>query len=209
MQAEQQRIKEVQSSFQVLHRWTDKSWGEGFDVLVFPKCLIALDPNDPSSSKIIAFSHDTKVHPFYKRNSECCEETLCGAEIHRETSTSTKRESISSPPSAVSSVPKRIVSELRISVRDNSVGPSNQDPFLASPNDVVLRWVTVEDKWSTFHLMILHFIAGDAAADVTHSRDAELLLETLCWAARISSSSKLSTTLVVHVTHLFSVCLST
>ena len=76
MQAEQQRIKEVQSSFQVLHRWTDKSWGEGFDVLVFPKCVIALDPNDPSSSKIIAFSHDTKVHPFYKRNSECCEETF-------------------------------------------------------------------------------------------------------------------------------------
>jgi hypothetical protein len=145
-QTEQQRVKEVQCSFQVLHRWTDTSWGVGFDVLVFPKCVIALDPKDPSSSKIIAFSHDTKVFPFYKMKAEYCEETFCGAENQRESSTSTKRESTSSPLSAVSSAPKKTVSELRICVRDNSVGPSNQDPFQASPNDVVLRWVAVEDK---------------------------------------------------------------
>ena len=40
----------VQNRFQVLHRWTDNSWEAGFDVLVFPECVVQL-----GTSKVIAF----------------------------------------------------------------------------------------------------------------------------------------------------------
>ena len=138
-QAEQQRVDDVKSSFQVLHRWTDTSLAQGFDVLVFSKCVIVLDPNDPGSSKTIVFSKDTKVFPFYKMKAECCEVTFCGSK--------SQRESVSSISSAGSvAQPKKYISELRICVRDSSGGVGNDTLFLSSSDDIVLRWIAPEDK---------------------------------------------------------------
>jgi hypothetical protein len=138
-QAEQQRMDDVKSSFQVLHRWTDASLGLGFDVLVFPKCVIVLDPNDPASSKTIVFSKDTKVFPFYKMKAECCEDIFCGSKSQRETVSSTSS-------SGSVAQPKKYISELRICVRDSSASRGNDTLFLSSSDDIVLRWVAPEDK---------------------------------------------------------------
>ena len=141
-QAEQHRIEEVRSSYRVLHRWTDKSLGAGFDVLVFPKCVIALNPTDPAASKTVVFptSHDTKFRVFYKKNADCCESIACNesAEIRSE-----------APSSATASSPlsQKFVSELRICVRDSSVGVANEDLFrTTSPADIVLRWIDAKDQ---------------------------------------------------------------
>lgn len=130
MQNEQQRIDDVKSSFRVLHRWTDKSWGAGFDVLVFPKCVMLLDPVDPASSKVIVFptNQEFKVRVFYKKNAECCETPIC-------------RDS-SKPASAVTSSSPKFISELRICAREIATDVSNDDFFrTASPSDIVLRWI--------------------------------------------------------------------
>ena len=141
-QAEQQRVDEVRSSFRVLHRWSDKSLGAGFDVLVFPKCVVALDPIDPASSKTVVFptSHDTKFRVFYKKNADCCDSFVSneGAKTRAE---------VPSPASAVTSSPQKFVSELRICVRDCSGGVSNDELFRATHStDIVLRWIDSKDQ---------------------------------------------------------------
>jgi hypothetical protein len=141
-QAEQHRVDEVRSSFRVLHRWTDKSLGAGFDVLVFPKCVIALDPLDPASSKTVVFpsSHDTKLRVFYKKNADCCDlpEYFDGAKTRSEAPSSA---------AVVTSSPQKFISELRICVRDCPVGVLNEDMFrVTHSSDIVLRWIDSKDQ---------------------------------------------------------------
>ena len=148
MQNEQQRIDDVKSSFRVLHRWTDKSWGAGFDVLVFPKCVMLLDPVDPASSKVIVFptNQEFKVRVFYKQNAECCESPIC-----RDSSKSASAEvafklldnpAVTPHRAAVTSSSPKFISELRICAREIATDVSNEDFFrTASPSDIVLRWI--------------------------------------------------------------------
>jgi hypothetical protein len=128
IQTEEQHLDDVKSSYLVLHRWSDKSWGPGFDVIVFPKCVVALDPITPTSSKVIVFpsNHDTKFRVFY---------------------TAKLRPEELSPARSTPSPSHEFVSELRICVRDTSAGVPVEDLFRANTcTDIVLRWVDTSDK---------------------------------------------------------------
>jgi hypothetical protein len=143
-QLEQQRIKDVKSSFQILHRWTDTSCGAGFDVLVFPKCVIVLDPKDPASSKTIVFSQDSKVYPFYTKKAE---DVAREEENRRDASADSRKVAAEvTAATATPSAAQKHISELRICVRDSSIGREKEDIFQLSPNDIVLRWLAANDK---------------------------------------------------------------
>ena len=101
-------------------------------MIVFPKCVMSLDPMDAAASQVIVFptSPEFKVRVFYKKNAECCEAPICGSSKD------------SKPGSAVASSSLKFISELRICARESSIGVANEDYFSsASPSDIVLRWI--------------------------------------------------------------------
>ena len=140
--AEEKRIDDVKKSFRVLHRWTDKSCGGGFDVVVFPDCVLQLDPAELASSKVIVFPA-SKVIKF---------RVIYTAKVPGETPI---EQGMSSPVSAVSTPSQEFLSELRICVRDCSHSDAAESAKLLAqenlfrqenPTDIVLRWKDRNDK---------------------------------------------------------------
>ena len=62
---EEQRIAQIRKSLTILHRWTDHSYGQGFDVLLYPDAVVCLHPTDVSSTKVIVFPSSTRVRAIY------------------------------------------------------------------------------------------------------------------------------------------------
>ena len=140
--AEEKRVDDIKKSFRVLHRWTDKSWGGGLDVIVFPDGVIQLDPAEPVSSKVIVFPA-SKVMKF---------RVMYTAKVPGE---NPMEQGASSPLSSASSPALEFLSELRICVRDCSNSEevergkilAQENLFLkTNPSDIVLRWKDRNDK---------------------------------------------------------------
>ena len=123
-EVEAQHSHEIKRCFKLLHRWSDKSWGPGFDVLVFPECVMQLQPTpaDPTSSKIVVFptSKAVKFRVIYTAN------------------TDTGQTLQSTPSSAAPPQSQECVSELRICLRDCS--QSDGIDTGQTDHDIVLRW---------------------------------------------------------------------
>lgn len=134
---EEQRIAQIRKSLTILHRWTDHSYRQGFDVLVYPDAVVSLHPTDVSLNKTIVFPSSTRVRAIYTAHvTKPNEASLSVQDLSSDLSLADGLKC--ADPSMQPRSGAENLSSLRICLRNTSDSE-------VSDSDIVLFWVE-EDK---------------------------------------------------------------
>jgi hypothetical protein len=134
---EEQRILQIRKSLTILHRWTDHSYEQGFDVLLYPDAVVSLHPTDVSSTKVIVFSSSTRVRAIYTAHVSKPNETFLSVQGLSSDLSQADGLKCADPTMELRSGAKNL-SSLRICLRNTSDSE-------VSDSDIVLSWIE-QDK---------------------------------------------------------------
>ncbi len=135
---EEQRIAQIRKSLTILHRWTDLSYGQGFDVLIYPDAVVSLHPTDVSLNKVIVFPSSTRVRTIYTAHVTKPNEASLSVQDVKRDSNQTDGLKCAEPSMQPRSSAGNL-SSLRICLRSTSHSE-------VSDSDIVLSWIEQDNR---------------------------------------------------------------